>query len=556
MSLANQPIPSIPEQTKLVAQAAFPKGNPYVILRDELGSIFTDEDFVDLFPSRGQHAYPPWRLALVTLIQFRENLSDRQAAEAVRSRIDWKYLLSLELTDSGFDYSVLSEFRSRLLAGKKEALLLDKLLDRLKELGLLKARGQQRSDSTHVLASVRELNYLEHVCETMRSALNALALEAPHWLRSSIPEAWITRYGKRSEDYRLPQKGPEREAYILQVGEDGFALLDALETAPESARSLDEITYLRQVWALHYVREEDPENPEKAARAVRQTTFEEKPAVGERLESPYDPAVRYANKGKTQWVGYKVHLSESCDENLPHFLTHVLTTSAPFHDQHSAPLIHEALKKKELLPKRHLVDSGYMSTKTIVDSVKQYQVQMIGPSMGNTSWQKRKKGAFSNDDFSLDWKKQKATCPAGKKSKSWGRFETEKMGRFVRVQFRKEDCWACTKRKQCTTGKNHGRQLTLKRKEEYDALQEIRQQMKGQKGVKNRNKRSGIEGTISQAVNGCGMRRTRYRSLAKTALQNIAIAAAVNIDRFVAFKMGRPLAKTRVPRFVRVMTAI
>ena len=218
MSLDPQPIPTVPEQTRLVAQAAFPKGNPYVLLRDELGSIFTDEDFVDLFPSRGQHAYPPWRLALVTIIQFRENLSDRQAAEAVRGRIDWKYLLGLELTDSGFDYSVLSEFRSRLLAGKKEALLLDKLLDTLKELGLLKARGQQRSDSTHVLAAVRELNYLEHVCETMRAALNALAYEAPDWIQSWVPDEWITRYGKRSEDYRLPAKGAAREAYILQVG--------------------------------------------------------------------------------------------------------------------------------------------------------------------------------------------------------------------------------------------------------------------------------------------------------------------------------------------------
>ena len=263
MSLDSQPIPAVPEQTKLVALGSFPKGNPYVLLRDELGSIFTDEDFVDLFPSRGQHAYPPWRLALVTILQFRENLSDRQAAEAVRSRIDWKYLLALELTDSGFDYSVLSEFRGRLLAGKKEALLLDKLLAKLKKLGLLKAGGQQRSDSTHVLASVRELNYLEHVCETMRSALNVLALEAPQWLRSVVPQAWITRYGKRSEDYRFPQKGAEREAYILQVGEDGFELLDALIGAPESAQNLEEIMYLREVWVIHYVREKDPGSPSK-----------------------------------------------------------------------------------------------------------------------------------------------------------------------------------------------------------------------------------------------------------------------------------------------------
>ena len=140
MSLKPNPIPVMPEATARTARAAFPKGNPYLVLRDELGLIFTDEDFADLFPQRGQSALAPWRLALVTVMQFRENLSDRQAAEAVRARIDWKYLLGLELSDAGFDFSVLSEFRDRLLTGKAEQRLLDKLLDCCRHQGLLKAR--------------------------------------------------------------------------------------------------------------------------------------------------------------------------------------------------------------------------------------------------------------------------------------------------------------------------------------------------------------------------------------------------------------------------------
>ena len=556
MSLKSEPIPEVPEQTRLVARAAFPKGTPYVLLRDELGTLFMDNDFLDLFPTHGRPAYSPWRLALVTILQFRENLSDRQAAEAVRSRIDWKYLLALELTDSGFDYSVLSEFRSRLLEGKKEALLLDKILDQLKALGLLKARGQQRSDSTHVLAAIRELNYLEHVCETMRAALNALAVTAPQWLRSITPPEWVARYGRRSEDYRLPQKGEARLAYIIQVGEDGFALLDSLESAPKEARELEKIAYLREVWALHYVRENAPKDSNKHGFIVRQTTFEEKPPVGERLESPYDPEVRYANKGKTQWYGYKVHLSESCDENLPHFLTHVLTTEAAFHDQHSASLIHEALSKKNLLPHRHLVDAGYMNIKTFVESLKQYGVKLIGPTMENTSWQKQHSEAFSSEDFILDWKAQKARCPTGKFSKSWGEFETEKMGKFVRIQFRVDDCQNCSVRAQCTTAKKHGRQLTLKRQEEYEALQEIRKEMAGENGQKNRDKRAGVEGAISQAVRGFGMRQTRYKSLAKTKLQHLATAAAINIDRFIAYKLGGPKAQTRTSHFALLMATI
>ena len=128
MSLYPLPIKAVPAQTALVAKAAFPKGNPYLTLRDELGTVFDDSDFEDLFATVGQPALPPWRIALVTVLQFRENLSDRQAAEAVRSRIDWKYLLGLELTDTGFDYSVLSEFRKRLIDNAQEHLLLDKLL--------------------------------------------------------------------------------------------------------------------------------------------------------------------------------------------------------------------------------------------------------------------------------------------------------------------------------------------------------------------------------------------------------------------------------------------
>jgi transposase len=187
MSLRLRPIGPVPEQTAQVAHAAFPKGNPYLTLRDHLGTVFQDEDFTTLFPTWGYPGLPPWRLALVTLMQFREHLADRQAAEAVRARIDWKYLLGLDLTDPGFDFSVLSEFRDRLLAGSAEVLLLDKLLERCRTMGLLKARGQQRTDSTHVLAAIRVMNRLELVAETLRATLNALATVAPAWLQAMAP---------------------------------------------------------------------------------------------------------------------------------------------------------------------------------------------------------------------------------------------------------------------------------------------------------------------------------------------------------------------------------
>src|SRR3954464_15119266 len=173
MSLKPAVIQPVPEETARVARAAFRKGNPLLRLRDELGAVFRDEGFVDLFPRLGQPGLPPWRLALVTLLQFRENLPDRQAAEAVRARIDWKYLLGLELADPGFDHSVLCEFRSRLLEGRAEERLLGKLLDACRARGRLKARGRQRTDATHVLASIRVLNRLELLGETLWGARSA-----------------------------------------------------------------------------------------------------------------------------------------------------------------------------------------------------------------------------------------------------------------------------------------------------------------------------------------------------------------------------------------------
>lgn len=150
-----QEIDPIPEETARIARLAFPKDNQYMKMRDEIGTLFCDKDFESLFSTLGQPAFSPWRLALVCVMQYIEEMTDRQAADAVRGRIDWKYALSLELTDPGFDFSILSEWRARLIATESEQKLLDIVLKRFKEKGWLKERGKQRTDSTHVLAAIR-----------------------------------------------------------------------------------------------------------------------------------------------------------------------------------------------------------------------------------------------------------------------------------------------------------------------------------------------------------------------------------------------------------------
>ncbi len=205
MSLQVQSRYEVPRETARIAQAVFPKGNVYMELYDTFGNLYEDEDFASLYPNDGQSAISPVQLSLVLILQFAEGLSDRQAAEAVRSRIDWKYLLCLELTDPGFHYSVLSEFRAQLLEGDAEQLLFEKLLTHFKGKGLLKKRGQQRTDSTHILGAIRTLNRVELVGETMRQALNILAVAVPEWMLAHSQPEWVEQYGARASDYHLPK---------------------------------------------------------------------------------------------------------------------------------------------------------------------------------------------------------------------------------------------------------------------------------------------------------------------------------------------------------------
>src|ERR671916_149403 len=257
MSLHPTPIGEIPTETARVAKAAFPKGTLVTRLRDEFADLYEDADFRALCPRQGQPGLAPWRLALVAVFQFLEQLSDRQAADAVRARIDWKYALGLELTDPGFHFSVLAEFRARLVAGRAEHLLLDRMLERFKARGLVKARGKQRTDSTHVLAAVHDLHLLELVAETLRAVLDDLAAVVPGWLREVARPAWFERYGRRVEEYRLPRGREAREALALEIGADGFLLLDALDApgAPAEAHPVPMVRTLREVWRAHYARD-------------------------------------------------------------------------------------------------------------------------------------------------------------------------------------------------------------------------------------------------------------------------------------------------------------
>lgn len=542
------PLP-VPDDTAKVARRAFPRGNLLLSLRDKLGPIFDDSRFAALFPSKGQPAEAPWRLALVTLLQFAEDLSDRQAADAVRSRIDWKYLLGLPLADPGFDSTVLSEFRARLVAGAAETLLLDAVLEIAATHQLLKAGGRQRTDSTHVLAAARAMNRIECVHETLRHALDVLALAAPEWLLSQVLPHWAEAYERRAFDDRLPHSAAKRAAWVQQIGKDGHHLLAALAapSTPDWLRHLPAAEMLRRVWVQQF---------SLADGQVRWRTERDGiPPAARLISSPYDADARYACKGSTTWIGYKVHLSETCDAGQPRIITAVQTTAGPVTDGDVTTPIHTALQGKGLLPAQHIVDTGYLSAGLLVQAQRDFGIDLVGPARADSRWQAKAGKGFAMEAFTIDWDAQHVTCPMGVHSSSWTPATDDRGTPFITVKFSATDCQACPHRCDCAGPTAKRRIMTFKTRDAYIALQAARHRQTTPEFRSLYALRAGIEGTLSQGVRAFDLRRSRYFGQAKTHLQHVATAAAMNLVRLVRWILGDTLARTRRSHFSRLVRA-
>jgi transposase len=548
MSLRPRPPFSIPEETRRVAHAAFPKGTLCLRIADELGDLFRDDQFRDLFPTRGQPAASPARLAMVSILQYIEGLSDRQAADAVRGHIDWKYALGLELTDPGFDHTVLSDFRSRLVHGQAERQLLDTLLDQLGELGLIRERGRQRTDSTHVLAAVRVLNRLERVGETMRATLNDLAVLAPEWLQALAPPEWYPRYGRRVENYHLPKTEAAREELARVIAADGERLLAAVDAATDQPllAQVPGVLTLRRVWAEQYTGEPG----QLQWREVKDIA-----SPADLISSPYDTEARYSVKRRIDWVGYKVHFTETCDADRPNLIVNVETTPATTPDDNMIDVIHESQKPRDLLPGEHLVDKGYTDSQVLVNSQQEYGVTIVGPVADDPSWQARAGDGFDKGSFEVDWEGQVVTRPAGKESISWLPNTYPQNGMAFEARFARKDCTPCPFRTQCTKAKQEPRIIGLQAREHYEALHTARQRQTTEEFRQEYAARAGIEGTHEQAIRRCGLRRCRYIGQAKAHLQHVLTAVALNVIRLDDWWAGAPVSRTRCSRFAALEEA-
>jgi transposase len=565
MSMQPQPWPEPAEE---VARAV---GTMYagrraplpVVVRDELGELFADAEFADAFSDRGPQGWSPGRLALVTVFQAAENLTDRQAAEAARDKISWKYALGLGLADDGFDFSVLSQFRSRIVANGMESRVLDLLVARLVELGLLKARGKQRTDSTHVLAAVRQLNQVELVGESVRACVEALTVADPDWVRAGLDASWQYRYGARVDSWRMPGSKTKRAALGVDYARDGVALLRAVwePASPSWLARLPAVGVLQRVLIQNVVVDTDRDGREVIR--LREADTDGLPPGRCRIVSPYDTDARWGGKRDLTWPGYKLHVSESCDaeaptgpagqvpDTPPNLITNAATTDASVPDVAMTEPIHADLARRKVLPGEHYVDSGYPSADLLVSSLTDFGVRLITPMLADTSPQARAGEGFDRGGFTIDWDTQTVTCPQQQTSASWTP-AAQRGTDVIVVKFAGEVCQPCPVKAQCTTATRGGRQLTLRPRPVQEALDQARAEQSTTDWQRRYARRAGVESTIAQAVKVTNAHRTRYRGLPKVRLEHNTMAAALNLIRLDAWFNGEVLDPRRTTHLSRL----
>jgi transposase len=481
-------------------------------VRDRLDGLWRDEDFADWYPRDGRPGLSPAQLATVCVLQFLLGLSDRQAAEAVRCRIDFKYAMAMELDDPGFHHSVLADFRDRLTEDDRADRLLDLVLARLNDAGLVRERTTQRTDSTHVLAAVRDLTRLELITEAVRAALEEIAGTAGHLLDGLVDEEWGRRYGR---PVRLGKNPTRPKTRILATGNDAVLLLEHLYRNGEGRAFGPRVQALRQIMVQNYHRD-------AAGRLLWRTAEDDGPGLppsSRAIVSPYDTTARYARHGHIiSWRGFSAHLTETCAPDSPNVITDVATSAATTHDSQVLPGIHTRLSRRGLLPHEHLVDSGYTSLVHLEQAARDHQVTVSEPIRGNPTRQHRRNEGFARDDFRIDYDHQQVTCPQGQVSQGWhGPYpiSSPTAAPLIVARFTKAQCHPCPARTQCTTSRESTRTVGFPPRELRDLQLRVRTEQQTPEWKARYAVRSGVEGTVNEFAHGHGMRRCRYRGQSK-----------------------------------------
>ena len=512
---------SLPSETERIGRVLLGKESAYRLIGDKLFATLNEQEFADLYPSEGQPGLSPVVLAFVTVFQFIEKLPDRQAAESLRMRLDWKYALHLPLEHAGFHYSVLSEFRDRLIKGQAEGRVFEKLVAQIRELGLIKEHGKQRTDSLAMLSKVRWLSRLEIAVETLRLAVVSLIKVDRAWSRETLPPSWEDKYAERFVMQRQTEK--EWKEYEANIGNDGQWLLKRLSDggAPAGLQELSEVKLLQTVWAQQF-REE----------AGKMAFTELKKYDGHtQIATPHDPDARYSRKRNSEWIGDKVQVTDTDDAGYPHLITDMVSTESNFTDYEALPDIQERLEQRQCQPAEHYVDAGYMSGSNLANS-KSKHIDLIGPLPSPVTAQDRIVDGITQAQFQVDLPQKSVTCPQGQRTTRFVQIEDG-----WRFMFPKQTCAACPVRSRCCAGQD-GR--TIRISLHYELMQQARTRQKTETFKQDyAQHRSGVEGSLSALVRGNGLRMGRYIGQKKRNLQSLFTGCAANLQRTSRWLAGK-----------------
>lgn len=273
------------------------------------------------------------------------------------------------------------------------------------------------------------------------------------------------------------------------------------------------------------------------------------------IASPDDVDARYSSKYGASWIGYKLHITETCDPDEPRLITQVTTTAATVPDSNMTEAIQDELLSRNLAPDIHWVDAGYVSTDHLLSS-QEKGIDLLGPARSDSSWQARMEGGYDQTQFNIDWENMVATCPEGRQSMLWKEGKSSLGRPNIHFLFSRPLCFHCSAREKCSRGKMNGRHLTVSLRPAYEMLKQTRKREQTEGFKEEYKRRAGIEGTIAQAVNAMGARHNRYRGSARTHLQHIATAAAINLRRIAAWLMGDRPGGTQISPFAALVAPL
>lgn len=477
----------------------------------------------------GRPGIEPVLLLGVSLLQFMERVPDRQAIEQLRYHTGWKYALNQELNAEVFDASVLVRFRNRLTENKEGRMIFEIICNALERAGMISKRSRQRLDSTHVLGFVKRMSDLELIRESLRLALNELKPKL-----TKQPEFWELleeRYVENRFDYRASEE--KLKSKLEQAGEDVWRLLCWLDEKANNKKSGPKCKQLSRVFHERF--------------KVEENKIESIPIQKGCIQNPHDPEALYRTKsqGKHSWVGYMLQVAETVSEKpvvpgepTKNFITSMVTQNALGSDESGmSETLAEQAEMNMDKPSELYVDGAYVSAKELSKAAQEKR-ELIGPAI---SGHKAKGVEFGSEEFTVDIEKRQAICPAGHPSPQCSRVEDRWNGI---VEYRFEWSWRCKTcglRQKCISSRQKHRTLRVGAKHMY--LQTRRKEMQTKEFREKMKRRCGIEGTHSELVRGHGARRTRYRGLQKTCLQNYFIGAACNVKRWLK-RMTWELTKT------------